>query len=293
LAGLQAKLEDDILQAQATVDSADKEKASRIDVEKAAKAPLYGLEDSVKNAKATVDAAIAAEKTAKATTLDLTEKMEKKDAEKAGLENMKLNLNISKDTYEPLKTSKVASKRTLSALTQCLADAGLEDGLVESLEETGKKEAVARGTYDSIVFKEVDAFMVQKLEELEASINAWQPAKDVLVTEKSAADAALIATVEKLTASQTALAEAEAAKKEGKAALSKAVASVSSYETDMRKAAKILEKAKVALVAFQEGPKKCYETLKILEEPAAEPEEEEKENETVVENESVETTPVA
>lgn len=267
LAGIQAKLEDDIAHATGTVDSADKEKASRINVETTAKAALDGLEDAMKNAKATVDTDTAAEKAAKAALSAATDAVADKDAELARLQDMKSRMTMCKDTYEPLKAAKVDNTRTLKALTKCLADAGLEDGLVESLDATLKKEATARRTYDGIVFYEVDGFMVQKFAELEASINSWQPVKDTLTQAKEAAEAAHVASMEKLKTSHSALSEAEVAKKEGKKAHATAAASVSSYDNDMGKAAKALAKANTELVAFQEGPKKCFEALKSLAPP--------------------------
>jgi hypothetical protein len=162
LAGVQAKLEDDIVQAQAAVDSAEKAKASLIDAEVAAKAALDGLEDSAKSAKATVDADLTAEKTAKGNALELANAVTQKDAEMKGFQDMKSRLTISKDGYETMKTTK-GSKPTFKGLTKCLAEAGLEDGLVDSLEATLKKDVETRGTYDGIVFKEVDAFIIKIL----------------------------------------------------------------------------------------------------------------------------------
>lgn len=271
LAGVQAKLEDDIVKAQATVDSADKERASRINAEATSKIAFAGLEDAVKNAKATLDADTAAEKAAKAEHVAAKDAGDKKDAEMASLKDLRERLTTCKDTYEPCKTSKVDSKRTLGALTKCLADAGLEDGLAESLSCTLKKEVAARGTYDGIVFKEVDAFMVQKVAELEASISGWHAEKEKIVSQLEAAAAAFQASEEKCKASHAALMEAEAAKKDGKTAHSVAASSVASFESDMRKASKSLEAANTALVAFQEGPKKCFEALKNLA-PPPEPE---------------------
>jgi hypothetical protein len=290
LASLQAKLEDDIAQAQAAVESAEKERASLVDMEVAAKAALDELEDSAKSAKATVDAGVAAEKTAKDNALELADMVTKKDAEMKGLQDTKSSLISSKDSYDTLKTTKVGSKPTLKGLTKSLAKAGLEHRLVESLEATLKKDVEARGSYDGIVIKMVDAFMVKKIDELEASINAWQPAKDALVAEKTAADAAHAASIEKLSASHAALAEAEVARNQGKNAYSSAVASVASCDSDLAKVTKTSGKAKTSLVAFQEGPKKYYEALKGLAPPAPEPEPEQ-----VIENESVtaETAPTA
>jgi len=272
LAGIQATLEDDIAKAQATVDSADKEKASRIQVETAAKTALDGLEEAVKSAKATVDTDSAAEKAAKAALSSAVDAVASKDAELASLTDMQGRMTVSKDAYEPLKTAKADSKKTLNALTKCLADAGLEDGLVESLETTLKKEASARGTYDGIVFHEVDSFMAQKFAELQTSIDACPPVKATLVAAKEAAEAAHVASQETLKAGHTAFSNAEVAKKEGKKAHTTAAAAVSSYDSDMAKAAKALEKANTALVAFQEGPKKCFEALKNLAPPPPEPE---------------------
>jgi hypothetical protein len=94
-----------------------------------------------------------------------------------------------------------------------------------------------------------------------------------------------------VSASQTALSEVEVAKKQGKSTHSTAAASVVSYESDLGKVTKTLEKAKSALVAFQEGPKKFYEALKALAPPA--PPAPEPEPEKVIVNESVmaETAP--
>lgn len=272
LAGIQAKLEDEIAQAQATVDSTDKEKASRVSEETAAKNSLAGLEEAVKNAKATVDADIAAEKAAKAALSSAIDAVASKDAELKGLEDLKANLLKQKDAYEPLKAAKADSKKTSTAITKCMEEAGLEAGLVDSLDATLKKETGARGTYDGIVFKEVDAFVTAKLAELETSITACPPVKEGLAKAKEDAEAAHVASVEKSKASHTALSEAEVAKKEGKKVLAKAAASVASFESDMAKADKALKKANSALVAFQEGPKKCFEELKNLAEPPTEPE---------------------
>jgi hypothetical protein len=272
LAGLQAKFEDDIAQSQAKVDAADKEKASRIEAETTAKATLEKLEETLKSAKATVDADTAAEKTAKNVLSAAEDAVASKDAEKTGLEDMKSRLTTCKDTYETLKTKKVDSKRTVTALAKCLSDAGLEDGLADSLDDTFKKEPAARSTYDGVVFKEVDLFMIQKFAELEASLAGWEPGKTDLVTKQGAAEAAHVASLEKLKASHTALAEAEIAKKDGKKAYATAHTAVASYDSDMSKVAKALTKANFALEAFSNGPKKCFETLKDLAPPPPEPE---------------------
>jgi chromosome segregation ATPase len=242
-----------------------------MNVEAAAKETLAGLENAATNAKAAVDADTAAEKAAKANLSSATDAVANKDAELASLQDMKSRMTIAKDTFEPLKAAKAESKRTLSALTKCFGDAGLEDGLVESLQATLKKEPSARGTYDGIVFTEVDAFMVQKFAELESSITAWQPVKDTLVKEKETAEAAHVASMDKVKASHSALSEAELAKKEEKKAHTTAAAAVASFEGDMAKAGKALEKANSALVTFQEGPKKFFEALQHLA-PPPEPE---------------------
>jgi hypothetical protein len=270
LAGIQAKLEDDIAQAQAAKDSADKEKASLVEAETAAKGAYAGLEESVTGAKATVDADVAAEKSAKAALDDATTAEAEKAKELADLNETKASMTAEKEKYEPLKTGK-AEKKIASGIVKCFEAAGLEEGLVESLAETLKKEAVARGSYDTIVFKEVDGFIVAKLAELEAAIAACPAVQEGLAKAKEEAKAAFEASEEKLKASKTALEAAEAASKEGKKAASEASSKVKAYGSTMAKVEKTLTKANSALLGFQEGPKKCFEELKSLA-PPPEPE---------------------
>jgi len=265
MAGVQAKLEDDIVEAQAAVDSADKEKTSRLDRVRAT--DPTELEGAVNRANEAVAAEIAAEKAAKATLSGATTAVAVKDAQFTATQDMKSRLALCVDHVSNWKIASVESKRSLIAAAKCLADAGLENGLVDSLEATFKHDVNTRGTYDNLVIKEVDDFMNRRLVELEVSIKDWDTGKTDLATKKETAERALAASAEQICASHIALAEARAHMKEGKTNHAAAIGALARYEGDIAKASKNLIKANAALTSFVEGPKKHFEMLKSLAPP--------------------------
>jgi hypothetical protein len=295
MASIKSKLQEDVTTAQAKVDGADVEKASRTEAAEAAAKKLAELEQAVRTARETMDADKAAEAGAKIFLAAAEKAISTTEADLASAEKKKVKLESArKDVFEPLKTSKAAGSqghRDLSNLIKVLKECGCESSLADSLAETFGKEVEARATFDNIVINELECQMTKRVAELEATAKDGETNKLGAANGKAAAEADHTASVAKLTASKDAVAAAEAALSDGKKALAQGKAAVGSYEKDMKAAAAALASAKSDLDTFLDAAFKSFEYLKDLAPPAPEPEEAETVEEPV--KADVESTAVA
>jgi len=276
LSGIKKKLEQDITGAQATVDSADAEKASRTAANEAAKAKLAALTEAASQAKDTMRTDADAEKAATKGVIAAEERIKAKEEELATVGDKKAKLETTiKDVYEPAKTTKAAGaegRSALATLGKVFGEFGLEASLLDSLADCLKKGEAERQTFDGIVLSEVEKFMAQRVAAMEETIKDGDNAKAANAANKTTAEANLAAATGKAAASKEANAAAQAAKAEGAAELAAATASLESYAGDMQVANDSLADAKDTLAAFLEGPFNSFAELKDLAPPPPPPE---------------------
>jgi len=271
LEGVHAQMRNAVSEAQAKVDNADREKASRAAVLESAEKNLTDLEQSAAAAKDAVESSKAAGASAKANSANAQAAVEGKDAEVAATRELKAKLESAlKDAWEPSKISK-ASAKCLHALEKVLTDVGVEAGLVDSLPDTLKKDPEARGTFDGLVVKHVEDQTAQYIAKTDRGLKDAEQSKVDLADAKAAAEAALAGADEKSKAASTASQAAEVALKEGKAALKQAQAAVVNFEREMSTAGDDLEEAKAAQSSFADGTLQSFAALKALA-PPPEPE---------------------
>jgi hypothetical protein len=275
LASIKVKLQEDVVTAQAKVDGADVEKASRAEAVEAAAKKLAELEQIAKTAREAMDADKAAEAVAKLAMSAAEKTISSTESDLTSAEKMKAELESTrKDVFEPLKTSKATGlqgRRDLSNLVKVLKESGCESSLADSLTETFGKEVEARATFDNIVINEIESQMTKQVAELEATVSQGETRKLEAANSKSTAEADHAASMAKLAASKDALTAADVAVSDGKKALAEGKVAMASYEKDMKGAAAALSSTQSDLDKFLNGALKSFEDLKDLAPPQSEP----------------------
>jgi hypothetical protein len=266
-------LEADIATANGNVDSADAEKAKRAAVVTQAEGKLAELQDKLKAAQETHASCKAAETAAKEAFDAAVAAVAAKDAEidTAGGSKAKLAVGLE-EAFVPMKEagkSGQEGRKKLNAFAKSLAGFDMEQELVDSLVETLSKAPSARGSYDALVLKHVDAQTQQLLAKFDADKAAAEKGKEEAVAHQSATETAHKGAVDKVsseTGSKASFEAAEKAKTDGKAELAAAQAAVKSFEKEMKQFAVKLTEAKDSLEYFKEGPAKAFAELKDLTE---------------------------
>merc|ERR1719271_104389 len=156
LNGVHAQMKKGVADGQAKVDNADREKASRAAALAKAEKNVEALEQAAANAKSKSENDKTAVGDAKAALGTATADTKNKADELNDVAELKSKVaTILAEVFEPGKTAKVKAA-SVHSLEKVLRDIELEEGLVEHMPETLKKDAEARGTFDGIVVKAVD-----------------------------------------------------------------------------------------------------------------------------------------
>merc|ERR1719440_144403 len=271
LNGVHKQMKKAVADAQAKVDNADREKASRAAALAGAEKNVEALEQKAATAKSTHDNAKTTLHDAKAGVSTAAANIKSKAAELDELAEMKAKVTAAlAETFEPGKAAKVKAA-SVHSLEKILRDIELEEGLIEHMPETLKKDAEARGTFDGIVMKAVGDGIAAYLAKAETGLANGEKSKAALENAKTQADGALTAAEASLTASTEALHAAEAALKTGKEEKRTAAGAVSGFDREMTEAASHLQSAKEDLETFTENALSGFGALKALA-PPPEPE---------------------
>merc|ERR1719440_1864318 len=271
LNGVHKQMKKAVADAQAKVDNADREKASRAAALAGAEKNVEALEQKAATAKSTHDNAKTTLHDAKAGVSTAAANIKSKAAELDELAEMKAKVTAAlAETFEPGKAAKVKAA-SVHSLEKILRDIELEEGLIEHMPETLKKDAEARGTFDGIVVKAVDDGIAAYLAKAEKDLANGETTKANLENAKTKAESAFTAAQNASTASIEALHAAEAALKTGKEDKRTAEKAVSGFDHEMKEAASDLEDAKKDLETFTENALAGFQALKALA-PPPEPE---------------------
>jgi len=291
LTAVQVQLQNAVSEAQAKVDSSDREKASRAAALERSQANLATAEKNASTGKDALENDKNALLTAKANFSAGQAAIDVAEAEVVAKTDQRLKLESAmKDAWEPLKTAKASGhegNRSLKLLEKVFTDVGLEAGLVDSLPESLRKSPEERGTFDGIVAKHVEAKTSQYLVQAEAAIREADQNKTNLGASKAAAEEKVAAAQEKVAEKAAGLHAADASLKDSKSALKVAQNAVDSFDREMANAGGSIDGAKAALTTFMDGALQSFTALKDLAPPP------EPEPESIVASEPVEAVTAA
>jgi len=265
----EAVLQSEVATATATVEGSDAEKAKReaavLETEAASSA---SIEDA--KAKATVKDEkiqaykISAEalKAAKATQVSGDADAVELEKAKAQLEKVGTDLKAMKDGPLP--------KKQQTAMAKELTTAGLEQSLISCLHLPASKKLEKRESFDGIVLQHLEQAYEAKLAEMASKLAEAGPAREARAADVASATTAAEAAKTAEVAAIEALKEAKATEVAAKDAAAAAKKSAGSLSTEITAATKSLEKAKVSLSSFQDGPKASFKELLGRSSPAPE-----------------------
>jgi chromosome segregation ATPase len=280
LAGIQKKLQDAISDFQGKVDSEDGAKSERVAAAEKAQSDLTALQEKLKASADTLESSETDLASVQAKLATITADFEDKEKALVKLTKTKEKLEeVMASAYEPLKLSGAKGhdgRKQLSGLEHVLKDIGLEIGLVEKVPESMKKAPEARGTFDRLVQKHVEAGTANFFAKTEEGIKAAEVARPQLEEAKTAAQDAIGAAKERVTQSSDEHVASEAAYKKFEDTVKAAQKAVTNFSKEFASAGKGLEAAKKELSEFVDGPLKAFSELKVYaplppapEEPAS------------------------
>lgn len=278
LDSVRANLEQAVAEAKAKVDNSDSEKSKRASALEEAQAAVADLTSKHGSALSKVDEIKSQIDTAKSKLQAAEQSASEKEASIKQMSEQKSRLeSVMKDQYEVAKAN-AAGKRVINALEKIFGEIGLEQGLIDSVEESLRKPPIERGTFDRILAEHIEKNTSSFIEGHDKALSEAESAKTQLQEDKAAAKGALEAATQDLSEANRALAEARMALNGGQDSLKTAQKAVTAFDKDMGSFGTDWDSAKTALSSFEEGPLKSFAALKDLApppvpEPTPEPEE--------------------
>jgi len=265
----EAVLQSEVTTATATVEGADAEKAKREAAVLETEAALTASIEDAK-AKATVkDEKIQAHKVSAEALKAAKAAQVTGDADAVELEKAKAQLEKVGTDLKAMKDGPLLKKQQ-TAMAKELTTAGLEQSLISCLHLPASKKLEKRESFDGIVLQHLEQAYEAKLAEMASKLAEAGPAREAraadvasATTAAEAAKTAEVAAIEDLKAAKA----TEVAAKDAAAAAKK---SAGSLGAEITAATKSLEKAKVALSSFQDGPKTSFKELLERSAPAPE-----------------------
>jgi len=278
LTSIKAGIEGKISAAKEKLEKADAEKATREAAVEETKAKAVQGSEALDSAKKEVQAAVAEMKAANEALKKAEQEQKAGDAELAGNESKKAKLESTIETiFVPCKEGALQPAlitKGVQELTKLGKDWGFDTALITSLPSALSKEPASRGSFDSVVVKQVEEELQNRLETLKKSLAEAAPAREERAGQVSAKSAALEAAKLKDQSLVAAVKAAQEASKEAEAAMKAAARALKAFGPEMKSTGAELAEAEESLASI-EGVLATFRGLldrskEVPPEPAAE-----------------------
>lgn len=265
LTSVQAGFQKRIADADARLGSASAEKASREEAHAAAAAVVTTKAEAVAEAKVAAEESGQATKAAKA-ALSVTETAQvegDKELVKALKKKTKIE-TVFNETYMRLKEGGLDTDVQFSAISAAIAfcqEVQFDESMLTSLPSALAKEPADRGTFDAMVWQQLEDEFTKRIQGLQETIASGEPAKAERASKVDAAIGAVESAIKHAASCKASHDESKAELAKAKADHKDAASAVSQFGHEMKQVEQDLASVRSDLASFTDGALASYEEL--------------------------------